>query len=188
MVHAMLLVEGSNGLRTRQLAARGMHGLVGKIVIDVAENGFDQIAAVIDFGDDAIRTVCRIALNHPLRCIVGAELATEIVDHNFAYKAVHASRGKLTRAEPIAALYEQHRVHHMGAFGVLEDQMCDYVPQLSKSPDRMDALVWALTELSGDYELEIILEYSEQVSISPELDEFDRILGNRGWSTEFWDM
>src|SRR5438552_10007260 len=81
MVHAVLLVEGSNGLRTRPLAARGMHALVGEIVIDVAENGFDQIAAVIDFGDDAVCTVCRVALNHPLRCIVGAVLAAEIVDH-----------------------------------------------------------------------------------------------------------
>ena len=101
---------------------------------------------------------------------------------------MHASRGKLTRAEPIAALYEQHRVHHVGAFGVLEDQMCDYVPQLARSPDRMDALVWALTELSGDDEQEFILEYSELVSISPELDELDRILGIRSGSDEYWDM
>jgi len=79
-------------------------------------------------------------------------------------------------------------VHHVGAFGVLEDQMCDYVPQLARSPDRMDSLVWALTELSGDDEQEFILEYSEQVSISPELDEFDRILGIRSWSDEYWDM
>ena len=49
----------------------------------------------------------------------------------------------------------------------------------------MDALVWALTELSGDDEQEIFLEYSEPVSISPELDEFNRILGNWGWPTEF---
>jgi phage terminase large subunit-like protein len=59
------------------------------------------------------------------------------VDHAFAYKAVHASRGKLTQVEPIAALYEQHRVHHIGTFGLLEDQMCDYVSMASKSPDRM---------------------------------------------------
>jgi hypothetical protein len=52
----------------------------------------------------------------------------------------------------------------------------------------MDALVWALTELSGDYEQEFILEYSELVSISPELDELDRILGIRGWSDEYWNM
>lgn len=63
-----------------------------------------------------------------------------------AYKAVHASRGKITRAEPVAALYEQKRVHHVGAFSVLEDQMCEWEPGM-KSPDRMDALVWALTEL-----------------------------------------
>jgi hypothetical protein len=94
---------------------------------------------------------------------------------------VHASRGKLIRAEPVAALYEQHRVHHVGAFGVLEDQMCDYVPQLSKSPDRLDALVWALTELSGDDEQEIILEYSEHVSISPDLDEFELRMGWHDW-------
>ena len=110
------------------------------------------------------------------------------VDHNFAYKGVHASRGKLTRAEPIAALYEQHRVHHVGAFGVLEDQMCDYVPQLARSPDRMDALVWALTELSGDDEQEIFLEYSEQVSISPELDRPDLMFGCSEWENlRKWD-
>jgi phage terminase large subunit-like protein len=84
---------------------------------------------------------------------------------------VHASRGKLTRAEPIAALYEQHRVHHVGSFGALEDQMCDYVPLSSpKSPDRMDALVWALTELSSEGEQEIVYEHTELRSISPELD------------------
>jgi hypothetical protein len=61
---------------------------------------------------------------------------------------VHASRGKITRAEPISALYEQKRCHHVGFFPVLEDQQCDYDPKLSKySPDRMDALVWAFTEL-----------------------------------------
>ena len=62
------------------------------------------------------------------------------------YSAVTASRGKQTRAEPIAALYEQGKVHHVGAFELLEDQMCSWVPG-DKSPDRMDALVWALTEL-----------------------------------------
>lgn len=61
-------------------------------------------------------------------------------------KLVHASRGKLTRAEPIAALYEQERVHHVGAFPMLEDQMCQWIPG-DRSPDRMDALVWVLSEL-----------------------------------------
>jgi len=64
-------------------------------------------------------------------------------------KLVHASRGKLTRAEPIAALYEQGRVSHVGReLQLLEDQMTSWVPG-EKSPDRMDALVWALTELMG---------------------------------------
>jgi phage terminase large subunit-like protein len=61
---------------------------------------------------------------------------------------VHASLGKRTRAEPVSALYEQKRVHHVGVFPELEDQMCAWEPGVAKdSPDRMDALVWGLTEL-----------------------------------------
>lgn len=59
-------------------------------------------------------------------------------------------RGKWLRAEPVAALYEQGRVIHAGHFGALEDQMCDFGPDglsSGRSPDRLDALVWALTEL-----------------------------------------
>lgn len=67
---------------------------------------------------------------------------------NLAVSQVRASRGKAVRAEPIAALYEQGRVHHVGCFAKLEDQMVGWDPAFSaKSPDRMDALVWALTEL-----------------------------------------
>lgn len=69
------------------------------------------------------------------------------IDRNVPFKAVHASRGKQIRAEPIAALYESGRVHHVGIFPRLEDQMCRWVPG-EKSPDRMDALTWALWELS----------------------------------------
>jgi phage terminase large subunit-like protein len=61
-------------------------------------------------------------------------------------KKVHATRDKRTRAAPAAALYEQHRIHHVGAFPDLEDQMVSY-DGTGKSPDRMDALVWALAEL-----------------------------------------
>lgn len=71
------------------------------------------------------------------------------VDPNAPYKAVHASKGKWTRAEPVAALYEQGRVHHVGAFAELEDQMCTWEPG-NDSPDRMDALVWAISELIPD--------------------------------------
>jgi phage terminase large subunit-like protein len=78
------------------------------------------------------------------------ELTLRTVDQSVSYKAVHASRGKAKRAEPVSALYEQGKVHHVGAFHSLEDQMCNWVPDLEESqnsPDRMDAMVWALTEL-----------------------------------------
>jgi phage terminase large subunit-like protein len=115
----------------------------------------DRIIAEVNNGGDLIEAILRT------------------VSMNFAYQAVHASRGKLTRAEPIAALYEQHRVHHVGAFGALEDQMCDYVPFLSASPDRMDALVWALTALTDDVEQEIVIEHSDVRPIAPDLDDFE---------------
>lgn len=71
------------------------------------------------------------------------------VDRAIAYRGVRASRGKIVRAEPIAELYERGLVHHIGAFPLLEDEMCSYCGfDDEKSPDRMDALVWALTELS----------------------------------------
>lgn len=65
------------------------------------------------------------------------------------YRAVRANRGKLLRAEPVAALYEQNRVHHVGSFAQLEDEMARFAPGMieQNSPDRVDALVWALTEL-----------------------------------------
>lgn len=62
-------------------------------------------------------------------------------------KQVRATRGKLTRAEPVSALYEQNRAHHVGAFAELETQMTTWVAGEGESPDRMDALVWAFTEL-----------------------------------------
>jgi len=84
------------------------------------------------------------------------EATLRVIDPNVSFAAVRASRGKLTRAEPVAALYEQGRVHHLGVFPQLEDQMCGFVPADHRylgrrltgcSPDRVDALVWALTDL-----------------------------------------
>jgi len=65
---------------------------------------------------------------------------------------VWASRGKVTRAEPVSALYEQHRIHHLGCHARLEDQMCEFTSDFDRdkmgySPDRVDALVWAINEL-----------------------------------------
>jgi len=69
------------------------------------------------------------------------------VDGNVPIRLVHASRGKRTRAEPVASLYEQGKIHHVGSFNQLEDQLCSWVPGESSSPDRLDALVWGFTEL-----------------------------------------
>jgi phage terminase large subunit-like protein len=74
------------------------------------------------------------------------------VDRGAPVKKVHATRNKKTRAEPISALYEQGKVHHVGGFPQLEDQMVLWTPDTRQSPDRLDALVWALTELSGSYQ------------------------------------
>ena len=71
------------------------------------------------------------------------------VDHSAPVKKVTATRGKQLRAEPISSLYEQGRVHHHGYFAELETQMCEWTPISSESPDRLDALVWAITELNS---------------------------------------
>lgn len=79
------------------------------------------------------------------------ELTIRTVDPLAPVRLVHASRGKQARAEPVAALYEQGRVHHVGCLPQLEDQLCTWVPgQSAASPDRLDALVWALTDLVLD--------------------------------------
>jgi phage terminase large subunit-like protein len=80
------------------------------------------------------------------------EHTIRMIDRNVAFNGVHASRGKVVRAEPVAALYEQRRVFHLGAFPVLEDQMCMFTTDLDRkatgfSPDRVDALVWGFSEL-----------------------------------------
>lgn len=64
-------------------------------------------------------------------------------------KEVRATKGKRLRAEPIAAMYEQGRIHHLGTFPHLEDQMCTWVPDEGKSPDRLDAMVHGFTYLTS---------------------------------------
>jgi hypothetical protein len=90
-----------------------------------------------------------------------AEQTLRTVDRNVPITRVHAKRGKLTRAEPIASLYEQGRVSHIGAFETLEDQLCSFAPGCSDSPDRLDALVYALSNLmTQPMAGEGILEYA----------------------------
>lgn len=101
-----------------------------RVLLAFDEHGADRVVAETNFGADmvehTIRSVRPLCPIHP----------------------VHASRGKRQRAEPISALYEQGRVHHVGVFPLLEDQQLTWVPDSGRSPDRMDALVWALTDLA----------------------------------------
>ncbi len=98
----------------------------------------DRIVAEGNFGGDmveqTIRTV-RDADDNP-------------VGQNVPFRKLTASRGKAARAEPVSALYEQGKVHHVGAFPELEDELCSWEPNSGmRSPNRLDALVWALTDL-----------------------------------------
>jgi phage terminase large subunit-like protein len=83
----------------------------------------------------------------------GGEMVASVlreVDPAVPVKSVRATRGKYLRAEPVSVLYAQGRVRHVGALPALEDEMCDFGPgglSSGRSPDRLDALVWALTEL-----------------------------------------
>lgn len=83
------------------------------------------------------------------------EAVIKQVDPNVNVKLVWASRGKVTRAEPIAAIAEQGRDHHVGYFPQLEDELCMWIPG-EASPNRLDAKVWALTELSGGSQVSVI--------------------------------
>ena len=121
-------------------------------------NQWAKAAIKVYLGRQADRMVAEVNNGGEL---VEANIRNENPD--VSYTAVHASRGKVVRAEPISALYEQGRVHHVGAFPGLEDQMTEYDPLTStKSPDRMDALVWALTELTDDSSTGILDYYRQQ--------------------------
>lgn len=89
----------------------------------------DRVVAEVNNGGDYIGSVLRA------------------VDANVPYRMVRATRGKALRAEPISALYEQRRIHHLGTFPYLEDQQCSWSPIDDVSPDRLDACVWAFTDL-----------------------------------------
>lgn len=113
----------------------GSPAVWGRAVVDAYEDfGADRVVAEVNYGGAMVEAVIRN------------------VDPNVSYKEVRASRGKAVRAEPIAALYEQGRVRHMRGMVKLEEQMLLMTNdgfQGQGSPDRVDALVWALTDLTG---------------------------------------
>ncbi|MEL7097970.1 MAG: terminase family protein [Pseudomonadota bacterium] len=121
IVLADATVQGASPARWAQAAIDAFH-----------THGAERLVAEVNQGGEMVETVVRG------------------LDPHIPFKAVHASRGKVARAEPVAALYEQGRVAHVRGLGALEDQMVQMSPrgfEGTGSPDRVDALVWALTEL-----------------------------------------
>lgn len=106
-------------------------GWATKALVSYDKNKADRIIGETNNGGDLIETVIRN------------------IDSSVSYKGVWASRGKVVRAEPIVALYEQERIHHVGVLPKLEDEMTNWI-QGEKSPGRIDALVWLCTFLMED--------------------------------------
>ena len=135
-------------------------GLVRDMTKSDARAVVDRIVAEVNNGGEMVEATLRV------------------IDPNLAFAPVYASHGKITRAEPVAALYEQGKVHHLGAFPQLEDQMCNLSREVHHdfggrrarhSPDRVDALVWALTDLllepmPGEGIYEVYHRLSDQLS------------------------
>lgn len=110
------------------------NGWAQAVIAAYERHGADRVVAEVNQGGDLVETLIH-------QC-----------DPLVPYTSVRATRGKVARAEPVAALYEQGRVSHFGGFGPLEEQMCQMTTtgfQGDGSPDRVDALVWALTDLAN---------------------------------------
>lgn len=119
-------------LEDATVSGLGSDGWMRHVVETCHRHGADRVVAEVNQGGALVESLLRT------------------VDATLPYRAVHATRGKSARAEPVAALYEQGRVAHLGGFSELEDQMGRMTStgyRGSGSPDRVDALVWALTEL-----------------------------------------
>ena len=119
--HAYIIDDFSGILSPMQWGQRAVYAY--------GKHAADRVVAEVNNGGDLVETNLRN------------------ISPNVSYKSVHATRGKVIRAEPVVALYEQKRVHHVSGLGKLEDQMTGWDATSEKSPDRVDALVWALTDL-----------------------------------------
>jgi phage terminase large subunit-like protein len=134
---------------------------IGIVVVGLGHNGHGYVLAdrtcnlsPAGWGERAV------AAYHEFKCDrlvaernYGGAMVEHVIrtaDRKVSYREVVASRGKWVRAEPVAALYEQGRIHHVGAFPKLEDEMVDFTPDGTvegASPNRLDALVWAVSDL-----------------------------------------
>lgn len=131
IIVAGLGVDGHGYLLADRSCRLSPDGWAKRAAIAYDEFEGDRIIAERNFGADLVERVFRT------------------VGRNYPFRTVVASRGKAVRADPVSALYEQGRVHHVGGFPELEDQLCQFTPEgcTADNDDRADALVWAFTEL-----------------------------------------
>lgn len=153
--------EGSDetGIVVAGVDAKGDGYILADKSMQASPEGWAR-AAILAYGDNKADRIVAESNN-------GGEMIAAVirsVDAGVPVKLVQASRGKAIRAEPVAALYEQHRIHHVGSLPQLEDQMVEFDPSdpSAKSPDRMDAMVWAITELMLTNRNTAILDYLTQ--------------------------
>lgn len=105
------------------------HAWATRIVETYREFNANEVVIEVNQGGEALQTLIHL------------------IDPNVPVTMIHAKQSKRVRAEPVSALYEQHRIHHVGRFDTLEDQLCVWTPEEKESPDRMDALVYSILAL-----------------------------------------
>ena len=141
IIVAGLGVDGELYVLADRSCSLSPHGWASRAVGAFHEFSADRIVAEKNYGGDMVESTIRQ------------------VDKHVPVKVITASRGKAQRAEPVASLYEQHRIHHVGALAKLEDQMTTWTPQDGTSPDRLDALVWAVTELTDNFQAQAWIDH-----------------------------
>lgn len=162
--------------------------LTGIIAAGIDEKGHGYILAdetckesPKDWASKALRLLDRF---HGDRIVAevnnGGDMVVETiwsVDDTAPVKKVSASRGKYVRAEPIASLYEQNRISHVGVFNLLEDEMCTFTPEniLKNSPNRVDASVWSLTDLFSGNSTYGALEFLKSEQAMGKVSEADMV-------------
>jgi phage terminase large subunit-like protein len=137
-------VDGAMYVLADRSCSLSPHGWASRAIAAYREFAADRIVVEKNYGGDMVESTIRQ------------------VDAHVPVKVITASRGKAQRAEPVAALYEQGRVHHVGAMPKLEDQMTTWTLIDGTSPDRLDALVWALTELTDDHNAQAWIAYARR--------------------------
>lgn len=141
VIVAGLGVDGDLYVLADRSCSLSPHGWASRAVGAFHEFAADRIVAERNYGGDMVESTIRQ------------------VDKNVPVKVITASRGKVQRAEPVAAAYEQGRAHHVGALPKLEDQMATWTPLDGTSPDRLDALVWAMADLTDNFSAQAWIDH-----------------------------